>query len=91
MEEARLSQEKAKLEDLSIVPGPLTKITKKGERREYLRWISYWQEKGKRRKVYLGSCNKMTQDEALAKARKMKAESLSMRKIFKPRSIHKMH
>jgi len=78
MEEARRLQERARLEDLKVVQEPLTKTTKKGERREYLRWVCYWREGGRLRKIYLGSCKKISQVEALAKARKMKSTFLQI-------------
>jgi hypothetical protein len=78
MGEARRLQERARLEDLKVVQEPLTKTTKKGERREYLRWVCYWRESGRLRKIYLGSCKKISQVEALAKARKMKSTFLQI-------------
>jgi len=76
LEEARRLQERARLEDLKVVQEPLTKTTNKGERRVYLRWVCYWREGGKLRKIYLGSCKKISQVEALAKARMMKSTFL---------------
>ena|GEM_PF-282406 len=75
-EESQRLQERARLEDLKVVQEPLTKTTKKGERREYLRWVCYWREGGRLRKIYLGSCKKISQAEALVKARKMKVTFL---------------
>jgi hypothetical protein len=54
----------------------IIKQTKKGERK-YGRWLAGWREGDKIRKVYLGSCRKMRCDEALQKAREMKAEALA--------------
>ncbi len=75
---AQRLKEKARLEDLSVCQETLTKATQKGERREYFRWICYWRQGGKLRKVYLGSCNKLGQREALAKAKRLKAEALGL-------------
>ncbi|HUM81691.1 MAG TPA: hypothetical protein PLQ38_07920 [Methanothrix sp.] len=38
----------------------IVKQTKKGEKK-YGRWLAGWREGGKLRKVYLGSCRKMSQ------------------------------
>jgi hypothetical protein len=50
---------------------------KKGEKK-YGRWLAGWRESDKVRKVYLGSCRKMSQAEALEKARRMKADALGI-------------
>lgn len=68
-------QDKARLEDLTVREEPLVKQTKKGER-TYYRWVASWREGGRCRKVYLGSCRKMGQAEALQKARELKARAL---------------
>lgn len=78
MEQARRLQERARLEDLRVVQEPLTKTTKKGARREYLRWVCYWREGGRLRKIYLGSCRKISQVEALTKARNLKSTFLQI-------------
>jgi hypothetical protein len=77
-ERASELQERARLEDLSVMQEPLIKVTKKGERKEYWRWVAAWRVKGKYQKVYVGSCKRMDQAEALRKARRMKAEALGM-------------
>lgn len=69
---------KARLEDLTVRKEPLVKKTKRGER-TYYRWVASWRESGKCRHVYLGSCKKMSHDEALQKAREMKKEALGDR------------
>jgi hypothetical protein len=76
-EEAEELQAKARLEDLTVRKEPLVKETKRGER-TYYRWVASWREGGRCRKVYLGSCKKMDQEEALRKAMRMKAEALGM-------------
>lgn len=65
----------ARLEDLTVREEPLVKQTKKGER-TYYRWVASWREGGRCRKVYLGSCRKMSQPEALKKARELKSRVL---------------
>ena len=77
-ERARELQERARLEDLSVIQEPLIKVTKKGERKEYWRWVAAWRVEGKYQKVYVGSCKRMHRAEALRKARRMKAETLGM-------------
>ena len=76
-EEAEELQVKARLEDLTVRAEPLVKQTKKGER-TYYRWAASWREGGRCRHVYLGSCKKMSRDEALEKARAMKKEALGI-------------
>jgi len=73
--EAEGLKDRARLEDLSVMQEPLVKQTKKGER-TYYRWVASWRECGKCRKVYVGSCKKMSQTDALQKARAMKAKAL---------------
>ncbi len=74
-EQARELQEKARLEDIAVIEEPLIKVTKKGEK-TYYRWVAAWRVNGKYKKVYVGSCKKLSQAEAIQKARKMKAMSL---------------
>ena len=84
-ERARELQERARLEDLSVMQEPLIKVTKKGERKEYWRWVAAWRVEGKYKKVYVGSCKKMNRSEALKKARWMKAKALGMAEIHTAR------
>jgi hypothetical protein len=74
--EAEELQGQARLEDLTVREEALIKTNKNGERKEYLRWVASWREGDRYRKVYLGSCRKMSQPDALQKARRMKAEAL---------------
>ncbi len=77
-EEAEELKAMARLEDLTVREEPLVKQTTKGER-TYYRWVASWREGGRCRHVYLGSCKKMSREEALQKARTMKAEALGIR------------
>ncbi len=77
-QEADELQERARLEDLSVRQEALVKQTKKCGERTYYRWVASWREGDKIRKVYLGSCKKMSEGEALQKARKMKAAELGI-------------
>jgi hypothetical protein len=77
-EQSRELQEQARLEDLTVWADSIVKQTKKGEKK-YERWLAGWREGNMIRKVYLGSCKKMSQEEALQKARKMKAKALEAR------------
>jgi hypothetical protein len=73
--EARELRAKARLEDITVRRNPIIKRTKKGKR-TYYRWVCSWQEGDKTITKYLGSCRKMSEAEALRKARKLKAEAL---------------
>ena len=76
--QARELEELARLEDVHVWEDCIVRETKKGEKK-YGRWLAGWREGDKVRKVYLGSCKKMSRAEALQKAREMKAEALGMR------------
>jgi len=75
---AKELQSKARLEDLTVREEPLVKRTKKGGMRTYYRWVASWREGKRYRKVYLGSCRKLSHEAALMKARNMKAEALGI-------------
>lgn len=62
-----------RLEDLH--PWVMAKI--KGNK-TYHYWMASWREGSKVRNVHLGSCKKLSQNEALQKAQKMKAEALGI-------------
>lgn len=79
-EEARDLQARARLEDITVRRNPIIKQTKKGER-TYYRWVCSWHEGDKTVTKYLGSCKKMSQSEAMQKAKKMKAEALGLQFI----------
>ncbi len=68
----------ARLEDLTIRQAPIIKKIKKGEVRTYYRWLCSWREDGKVITRYLGSTKKMDQQQALEKARKLKARALGL-------------
>jgi len=73
--EAEALKGTARLEDLTVWKMVKEKNTKKGSR-EYAYWMTSWRERGKVRNVHLGSCEKLSCEDALQKARKMKAEAL---------------
>lgn len=75
-DKARELADVARLEDVTVRQNPLTKRDKKGEERTYYRWVCSWQDGSKTVTKYLGSCQKMSQAEALEKARSLKAEAL---------------
>ncbi|MDF0592212.1 hypothetical protein P0O24_01255 [Methanotrichaceae archaeon M04Ac] len=54
------------------------KATAKGEARTYTYWHASWWEGDRARNVYLGSVAKLSQEAALAKATKMKADALGL-------------
>ena len=76
--EAEALKVAARLEDLHLWQMEKVKTTKKGSR-NYHYWMANWREGGKVRNVHLGSCEKMSQSEALQKARKLKAEALAIK------------
>jgi len=55
-----------------------TKTTAKGETITYVYWHASWWEGNSARNVYLGSARKISEEPALAKARKMKAVALGL-------------
>lgn len=65
-QQARELEELARLEDITVWEDSIVKQTKKGEKK-YGRWLAGRREGGKLCKVYLGSCRKMSQAEALQK------------------------
>jgi hypothetical protein len=72
------SSGQARLEDLSVfkVKKATKKGAKKGKEREY--WYSAWAVEGRTKNVYFGSCERMSYEEALERARKKKAEELGI-------------
>jgi hypothetical protein len=67
----------ARLEDLSVWVMRKTKDSKKGSR-SYGYWMATWREGGKVRNVHLGSCLKLSSEQALSTAKKLKAEALGL-------------
>lgn len=67
----------ARLEDLSVRQVDYWKQSRRtGELKNYPRWIASWREGNRIRTVYLGSVKKLSQTEALEKAREMKRMAL---------------
>ncbi len=73
--EAASLKDAARLEDLHVWQMEKTKSTKKGSQ-TYGYWMASWREDGRSRNVHLGSSRKLSRDEALQKARRMKAEAI---------------
>jgi hypothetical protein len=69
---------RARLEDLSVYKVTFERKVRKGTFRTYTYWYASWRTSTKVRNVYLGSTKQLTHNDALAKARKLKAESLGM-------------
>jgi hypothetical protein len=67
----------ARLEDLTVWEMRKTKNSKKGSR-SYGYWMATWRECGKVRNVHLGSCRKLSREQALSMAKKLKAEALGL-------------
>jgi regulator of replication initiation timing len=76
--EAENLKPKARLEDLSVYTVKKEKPTVKGEARTYKYWYASWWEGDRARNVYLGSVAKLSEEAALEKARKMKADALGL-------------
>jgi hypothetical protein len=74
LEEAKELKPLARLEDLSVYK--VEKKGKKGKTNEY--WHATWRHGHEVCNVYLGSCKKLAREQALQKARKMKAEDLGI-------------
>jgi regulator of replication initiation timing len=75
MVQAEALKLQARLEDLTVWQMEKVKTTKKGAKK-YAYWMATWREGNKTRNVHLGSSRKMDAEEALQKARKMKAEAI---------------
>jgi regulator of replication initiation timing len=65
----------SRLEDQTVWKMEKVKQTRKGPK-TYTYWMTSWREGNKTRNVHLGSSRKMDAEEALQKARKMKAEAI---------------
>jgi hypothetical protein len=76
--EAQSLKPQARLEDLQVWQMEKVKSTKKGSK-TYTYWMASWREGDKVHNVHLGSCGKISQAEALEKARAMKANALAIR------------
>jgi len=63
-------------EDPGVRKRPLIKRNKKGEEKTYYRWYCSWHDGNKTITEYLGSCRKISEAEALEKAKRLKSESL---------------
>lgn len=73
--EAASLKDKARLEDLHVWEMKKTKSTRKGSM-TYGYWMASWHEDGRTRNVHLGNSRKLSREEALQKAREMKAEAI---------------
>jgi len=73
--EAKALKPLARLEDLSVYK--VEKKGKKGKTNEY--WHATWRHGHEVCNVYLGSCKKLAREQALQKAKKMKAEDLGIK------------
>ncbi len=87
--EAEALKGAARLEDLTVWQMKKVKTTKKGSR-TYHYWMANWREGGKIRNVHLGRCERMSQSEALQKARAIKAKALGLSdlKFYRIPSCH---
>jgi hypothetical protein len=76
--EARELRPQARLEDLSVYK--VEKKGKKGKTNEY--WHATWRHGHKVCNFYLGSCKKLAREQALEKAKRMKAEDLGIGTLY---------
>lgn len=76
LKKATFLKKKARLEDLSVYKINTERVVRKKETKTYTYWYASWREGPKVRNVYIGSINNLDQDDALLKARKLKAEAL---------------
>ena len=67
-----------RLENLKVYQVAKTKTTAKGEVRTYHFWNASWREEGRVRTVYLGSARRLSEEEAMQKARRLKADALGI-------------
>lgn len=72
---AKALEFEARLEDLH-----LWVMKKRKGRKKYTYWMATWREDGRVKNVYLGSTRKVTREQALEKARKLKARALERMK-----------
>jgi regulator of replication initiation timing len=75
--EAQELKDAARLEDIHLWTMEKTKTTNKGDR-SYTYWMASWREGEKVRNSHIGSTRKMTEEEALTKAKKLKAAALGI-------------
>lgn len=72
----------ARLEDLH-----LWVMKKRKGRKKYTYWMATWREDGRVKNVYLGSTRKVTRDQALEKAKKLKARALERMKAERSKEL----
>jgi hypothetical protein len=61
----------------------IEKIVRKGRGKDRLKgyWYAAWVKSGKSRNVYLGNCDKISMEEALDKAKRIKAADLKLEEV----------
>lgn len=75
--EAEALKDQARLEDLHVWEMKKVKATKKGSK-TYTYWMATWRAGDSVQNVHLGSCRKLSHEQAMQKARMMKAEALGI-------------
>lgn len=68
--------EETESEDPRIWKLPLINRNKRGEEKTYYRWYCSWHDGNKTLRVYLRSCMKMSEAQALEKAKRLRSEAL---------------
>jgi hypothetical protein len=76
LELAKSIKFKSRLNTVSVYSVEMTKRVRKGKDKTYTYWYASWRIDKKVKKVYLGSINRMSREEALKKARGLKAKDL---------------
>jgi len=71
----------SRLEDISVFR--IEKIVRKGRGKDRFNgyWYAAWVKSGRSRNVYLGNCDKISMEEALEKARRIKAADLKLEEV----------
>jgi len=73
----------AALEDVSVHISVLKKKTNHGVK-EYPQWVASWRIRGKVKNTYIGMCSKIDEQEALRRAKTIKARSLGLEEKSNP-------
>jgi len=71
----------SRLEDISVFR--IEKIVRKGRGKDRFNgyWYAAWVKCGRSRNVYLGNCDKISMEEALEKAKRIKAADLKLEEV----------
>ena len=76
--EAHKLDDTARLEDTSVSRESYSRTNRSGERKVYYRWVGAWRKNGHIHRVYIGSCNRLTKEQAIERAKEKKAKALGL-------------